>query len=82
MMPSRVEVCPKKFRGRLSFWQGTDIIQVLRCTLYAGVLELFRMMPSRVEVCPKKFRGRLSFWQGTDIIQVLRCTLYAEVLKL
>ena len=45
----------EEFRGRLSFWQGTDIIQVLRCTLYAEVLKLYRVTLSRAEVCPKLY---------------------------
>ena len=28
-----------KFRDRLSFWQEANIVQVLRCTSYAGVLK-------------------------------------------
>ena len=48
----RAQTSPQ-FRGKFSFWQGTDIIQVLRCTLYAEVLKLYRVTPSRTENRPK-----------------------------
>ena len=44
---------PSEFRGKFSFWQETDIIQVLRCTLYAEALKLYRVTLSRTENRPK-----------------------------
>ena len=41
--------CDPEIRGRLLFWQGNGTGQVLSCTLYAGVLSLYRMTPSRAE---------------------------------
>ena len=42
-----------RFRARLLFWQGTDMGQVLRCTLYAEVLKPYRVTPSKTEDRPK-----------------------------
>ena len=41
--------CDPEIRGRLLIWQGNGTAQVLRCTLYAGVLSLYRMTLPRAE---------------------------------